>query len=239
MKTNPVLTLALVAATSFLTSRVIADDITTSDGQTYANVRDVILKPNGLFFVAETNGALKGVTVPYTKLPDEVKEKYHYDPYNFGFALARQNQITVLSTNMAFSLATLEQAKARAQAEKKPLGFIMLWDNMLDRRSKPMNPGGNSALAHFYEVFHDNLVLVFVHHETELDKVPDAVKAGFFGPDEGGFAPNMAVVTSDGSQFICEIPLGGGTDSTGATREPVFRQKIEVIKKFLKGQAQP
>ena len=72
--------------------------------------------------------------------------------------------------------------------------------------------------------------------KNELDKVPDAVKKGFFGPEEGGFAPNMAVVTADCSQFVCEVPFGGN-DSTGAIREPIFRQKIEVIRKFLKEQA--
>jgi hypothetical protein len=84
-------------------------------------------------------------------------------------------------------------------------------------------------------VFRDNLVLVVVRHEDELGKVPDAVKTGFSGPEEGGFAPNMAVVTADCSQFVCEIPYGG-KDSNGQIREQIFRQKIAVIKKFLKSQ---
>ena len=96
-----------------------------------------------------------------------------------------------------------------------------------------MEGGSNSGLAHFYDVFHDNLVLVFVRHESELDKVPDAVKLGFGGPEEGGYAPNMAVVTADCSQYICEIPYGG-KNSTGQIREQIFRQKIALIKKFQK-----
>lgn len=223
---------ALLALASAAACQTMADDITTLDGQKYENVRAVSLKPNGLFFVTEVDGSLKGATVPYNKLPDDVKEKYHYDPFEFGFALARQNRPVILSTNLAFSLDTLEAAKAKAKAEKKLLGFILVWDSMFTH-AHPMGPGSLGGLAHFYEVFHDNLVLVFVHHETELNKVPDAVRRGFFGPEEGGFAPNMAVVTADCSQFVCEIPLGG-KDSNGAIREPIFRQKIEVIKKFLK-----
>jgi hypothetical protein len=65
--------------------------------------------------------------------------------------------------------------------------------------------------------------------------VPDAVKQGFFGPEEGGFAPNMAVVTADCSQFVCEIPFGGDK-SNGAARESIFRQKIAVIKQFVHDQ---
>jgi hypothetical protein len=227
----------LVAAAG-LAGQLYAEDITTLDGHKYENVKDVTLKPNGMFFVTGTDASMKGVTVPYSNLPDEVKDKYHYDPFEPGLARARQDQIIVLSTNLAFSLGTLETAKARAKAEKKLLGFILVWDNMFGR-SRPMGWGGNDAVAHFYVAFHDNLVLVFVHHETELNNVPDAVRTGFFGPDEGGFAPNMAVVTADCSQFVCEIPLGGGKDSTGATREPVFRQKIEIMKKFIRAQSNP
>lgn len=229
--------LGFLAVTCFAIGRAAADDITTLDGQKYENVRDVSLKPNGLFFVTEVDGNLKGVTVPYSKLPDDVKEKYHYDPFEKALAYARQDPLILLSTNLAYSLGTLDAAKARAKAEKKLLGFVMVWDVMFGK-ARPMGWGANDELAHFYMVFHDNLVLVFVHHETELNKVPDAVKQGFFGPEEGGWAPNMAVVTADCSQFVCEIPLGGGKDSTGATREPVFRQKIEVIKKFLKDHPQ-
>jgi hypothetical protein len=125
----------------------------------------------------------------------------------------------------------LEAAKKKAEAEKKLLGFIMVWDVMF-RPARPMEAGGPNDLAGFYSVFNNALVLVFVRHEDELDKVPAAVKKGFFGPEEGGWAPNMAVVTADCSQFVCEIPLGGER-STGAVREPIFRAKIAVIKKFL------
>ncbi len=68
--------------------------------------------------------------------------------------------------------------------------------------------------------------------------MPDAVKTGFNGPEEGGFAPNMAVVTADYSQFVCEIPYGG-KDSNGAIRDQIFRQKIAVTKDSQKKQAIP
>src|ERR1700685_3409431 len=186
-----------------------AEDITTLDGQKYEDVRDVALKQNGFFFVTGNADSMKGVTIPYTNLTNEVKQKYHYKPYQRAFAYARQNKVVYLSKNLTFSLDNLEAAKKKAKDEKKMLGFIMEWDSMLVP-AYPMGQGGSdSGLAHFYDVFHDNLVLVFVRHENELDKVPDAVKLGFGGPEEGGYAPNMAVVTADCSQFICEIPFRG------------------------------
>lgn len=211
-----------------------AEDITTLDGQTYTDVRDVSLKPNGLFFVVGSGTSMKGVTVPYARLPDDIKAKYHYDPYEMGMSFARHNQVVYLTKSAAFSLDQLEAAKKKAKDEKKLLGFIMEWDSML-RPARPMERGSDSGLAHFYDVFHNNLVLVFVRHENELDKVPAAVKQGFNGPEEGGFAPNMAVVTADCSQFVCEIPYGGN-ESNGAIREKIFRDKIAVIKKFVKAQ---
>ena len=93
-----------------------------------------------------------------------------------------------------------------------------------------MGDYSDNALAHFYDVFHDNMVLVFVRHEDELGKVPPAVSQGLGGPDEGGYAPSMAVVTADCSHFICEVPYG---KKDFAGREQVFRQRITVINKFL------
>jgi len=234
---NPKFLLALALTACLLPAP--AEDITTLDGQTYADVRDVALKHNGLYFVTGSGTALKGVTVPFTNLTDVVKEKYHYDPFEMGLMAARQTPIVYLSKKVAFSLDQLEAAKAKAKAEKKMIGFIMEWDSML-RPAQPMGgAGSDSGLAHFYAAFKDSLVLVFVRHENELGNVPDAVKQGFNGPEEGGFAPNMAVVTADCSQFICEIPFGGGKDSTWQAREKVFREKIAVIKKFAAAPAGP
>lgn len=213
----------------------LADDITTLDGQSYADVRDVSIKPDGLFFVTTTpSGTLKGVKVAFNNLPDDIKKKYHYDPYDAGLAFARQNYPVNLKKELAFSLDQLDAAKKKAAAEGKLLGFIMEWDSMFVP-AYPMRQGSDSGLAHFYDVFHDNLVLVFVRHESELGQVPDAVKRGFNGSQEGGFSPNMAVVTADCSKFICEIPFGG-RESNGRIRENIFRQKIAVIEKFVERQ---
>jgi hypothetical protein len=233
MKTGYLLRLVIFGCIISLCS---AEDITTLDGQKYEDVRDVTLKHNGLFFVSGSGDTMKGVTVPFSNLPDDLKQKYHYDPFEAGLMFARQNQLVNLNKNLAFSLDNLEAAKKKAKAGKKMIGFIMEWDSMLVP-SHPMGIGGSDdGLAHFYDVFNDNLVLVFVRHESELGQVPDAVKQGFNGPEEGGFAPNMAVVTADCSQFVCEIPFGG-KGSTPQIREQNFRQKIDVIKKFAAAQA--
>lgn len=226
--------LALLAFGGALTI-ALADDLTTLDGHRYEDIQHVVLKRNGLYFVYSASNSLHGITVPFNNLPDDIKEKYHYDPFAIGLSFARQNITVNLSKNLAFPLDQLEAAKKKAAAEHKMIGFIMEWDTFFIP-SNPLEEGSNSALAHFYDVFNGGLVLVFVRHESELGKVPDAVKEGFFGPEEGGFAPNMAVVTADCSQFVCEIPYGG-KDSNGAIREKIFRDKIVVMKQFIKDQA--
>ncbi len=228
MKTQFLLTLAAIGCAGHLS---FAEDITTLDGKKYENIQSVSVKHNGLFFVQKSAAGLSGVTVPFSNLSDEIKQKYHYDPFESGLLFARQDQPVYLTKKLAFSLDDLEAAKKKAKDEKKHLGFIMEWDVML-KPAYPMGKGGSdSGLAHFYDVFNEALVLVFVRHETELGKVPDSVKQGFNGPEEGGFAPNMAVVTADCSKFICEIPFGG-KESDGQIREKIFRDKIAVIKKF-------
>jgi len=211
-----------------------AEDITTLDGHTYQNVSNVLLRQNGLFFVYGTASDMHGVTVAYEFLPPDVKARYHYDPFEMGLAYARQNIPTTLTKGTAFSLDNLEAAKKKAKAEKKMIGFIMEWDSFFVT-ARPLEQGSPCGLAHFYDVFHDGLVLVYVRHESQLGDVPDAVKQGFNGPEEGGFAPNMAVVTADCSKFVCEIPYGGDS-SNGGIREKIFREKIAVIKKFAQEQ---
>lgn len=74
------------------------------------------------------------------------------------------------------------------------------------------------------------MVLVFVRHETELGKVPAAVNKGFRGPDEGGFAPNMAVTDATATEFIVEIPTRG---KDGPGRDPQFAAGAEKINAWM------
>jgi hypothetical protein len=170
-------------------------------------------------------------TVLFKNLSVDLQKKYGYDPFEEGLYNARANNRISLTLNSAYRLSSLEAAKKKAQTEKKLLGFIMVRD-MMFQPARPLGAGGPNDLAGFYTVFGNAMVLVFVRHEDELGKVPPAVSQGFSGPEEGGWAPNMAVVTADCSQFVCEIPLGG-ENSNGAIRESIFRAKIAEIKKFL------
>jgi hypothetical protein len=145
------------------------------------------------------------------------------------FAAEHGGGMTLRLTD-AFSLSQLDQARAKAQAEHKPLGFIMVWGQFFDHEADLHSKASDSALVHFYQVFNDHLVLVFVRHETELGLVPVAVRKGFSGMNEGGYAPNMAVTDATATEFITEIPYRG-LDSAG--REPIFAEGGRQIDQWL------
>jgi hypothetical protein len=130
----------------------------------------------------------------------------------------------------AFSLGDLDQAKRRAQQERKPLGFILVWGQYFGKSASPRGNDGPSALVHFYEVFHDELVLVYVRHETEIGIVPPAVSKGFSGPDEGGYAPTMAVTDATATEFIVQIPY---RDLDEAGRNEIFVSGGKKIDQWL------
>ena len=112
------------------------------------------------------------------------------------------------------------------------IGFVVVWDQFFTNRPvRTMGKGSNAALAQFYTTFHKALVLVYVSHERELDRIPPAAKTGILGPEAGKSSPKMAVTTADCSLFVCFVPYGAD-NATGYDRETVFKQKIDEMKKF-------
>lgn len=184
---------------------------------------------------------VKDTSVPPPDVPPaKSTPKYAKLWYEKALMKARGNATIQLAPDSAFRLDQLAQAQETAQAEKKLLGFIMVWDVFFGNPAKPQGNKGEDALAHFHEVFRDNLVLVYVRHEEldkQIDKIPQAVKKGFFGSEGGKFSPNMAVVSADAQEFVCQIPLGGGDATDGRTREAVFREKIQAINAWIDAQA--
>jgi hypothetical protein len=154
------------------------------------------------------------------------------DHFAAGLEAAKTATNRAVRAGEAFALGQLAEAKTKAQREHKPIGFIMLWGQMFDAPASTRTYGGNAALLHFVEAFNESLVLVFVRHETELQNVPAAVAAGFNSPEEGGYAPNMAVVDATASELIVEIPCAGPT-GTGVERDAVFKTAAAKIQNWL------
>jgi hypothetical protein len=207
-----------------------AEDISTLDGHTYQDVDDVQVMSDGLVF--SYDHGVSRIKIPFDRLPTDIKTKYHYDPFQEGLFLARENKPVQMKKDMAFPLDNLEAASQKARTENKLIGFIVVQDPFFTNQPVHiMAKGSAGALAQFYTTFHKALVLVFVSQERDLDKIPPAAKTAILGPEAGKLSPKMAVTTADGSKLVCFIPYGRGGE-TGYDRETIFKQKIAEIKKF-------
>jgi hypothetical protein len=181
---------------------------------------------------AATAPAAPAQPAPAQPAPTPAPPRVNPDLFTAGLENAKKAPASAMQMTYAFGLDRLDAAKAKAQREHKPLGFIMVWDQYFNKRATTRVIGGSSALLHFYEAFKDSLVLVFVHHENELDKVPRPVAFGFQSPDEGGYAPNMAVVDATAREFIVEIPCAG-PGGAGAERDAIFKTAAGRIQAWM------
>ncbi|MDR3401289.1 MAG: hypothetical protein P4L99_02230 [Chthoniobacter sp.] len=170
-------------------------------------------------------------TIP-TSAPATSQRVFPPDRFTADLEASKNARPRPVKLSEGFSLDQLAEAAATAQREHKPLGFIMVWGVMFDKPTDTRDTGSTAALLHFCEAFKNSLVLVFVRHETQLQRVPAAVATGFTGPDEGGFAPNMAVVDATGNEFIVEVPCGPAK-ATGADRDAIFKMAATKIQAWL------
>jgi hypothetical protein len=154
------------------------------------------------------------------------------DRFTADLEASKNARTRAVKLSEGFSLDQLAEASATAKREHKPLGFIMVWGVMFDKPTDTRDTGSTAALLHFCEAFKNSLVLVFVRHETQLQRVPTAVATGFTGPDEGGFAPNMAVVDATGNEFVLEVPCGPAK-ATGIDRDAIFKMAATKIQAWL------
>lgn len=210
--------------------------VTLRDGQV---ITGTISKVTACDVTVMTRTTIKRINL--ADLCDDDRFRFSYDPFAAGLFRASRDVPRAPKVTDAFRLSDLEKAKQKALQEGKPLGFIMVWKNYFDGKPvKPMTNGVFYGTVHFLEAYNDALVLVWVFHEDELGKVPAAVSKGFGGPDEGGWAPNMAVTDPECKELIVEIPVGpippgGGKvqDLTSKARQAEFEKRNLVIKAWL------
>jgi len=132
----------------------------------------------------------------------------------------------------AFSLDQLPEARAQAQRERKPMGFIMMAPTMLDKPVSTRAPGSSGALLHFCQAFKKSLVLVFVPIDTKKEVLPPAVLAGLTAKEMNGVAPCMAVVDATTSALVVAVP-SGNVKTVGDDRDKVFVTAASIMQHWL------
>src|SRR5712675_510572 len=95
----------IIITACFALANCFGDDITTIDGKKYEGVTDISVKPDGIVFSLNPKDGIGIAKVPFSNLPDNLKKKYNYDPFEDGLFIARNNKPVNLKKDMAFSLA--------------------------------------------------------------------------------------------------------------------------------------
>ena len=175
--------------------------------------------------VAQTEAAAQVKPAP----PQAVVLPDHFSEW---LEAAKSAPARAMSATDAYGLDQLEEAKARARTERKPLGFIVTSKKCFGQAYNTRQTSAYAALLHFDEAFKEPLVLVFVPQETDPSLLPPAVKKGVTSAAAGNLAPNMAVVDVTASELIVEIPAGG-PKADGEQRDEIFKAGAAVIQQWL------
>lgn len=207
---RPLLSAFLVIAASLHAADIpVPERLTTIDGTVYTGMTNVSVKPDSLSLMMST-GPKK---VPLIFLPPEVRATYGFSPIESQIYQAARKGPIALTENSGFQLARLEEAKAKAVAEGKPLGFVVTWRSYWGPDMDPKAVGGSpGAMAHYHLVYDPLLVMVYVRHEDEYPRMPPGAAAGITGPKAGGWAPKMAITTPDAKTLIEMVPWGATKD---------------------------
>ncbi len=127
--------------------------------------------------------------------------------FSFALALHAEPPLTPVTPQDFYPLSRLAEAQKVAQAEGKPIGFLLTWPVFF-----PGAPGflksGSACATYFYQAFKDQAVLVNVDHSTgELDRLPKVAAAAFHSPAEGGYAPCLCLTDATFTRLIGMLPL--------------------------------
>ncbi len=80
--------LLLICALSLLSFQAFAEDLTTTDGKQYLNVKVVKVEDDAITVVYKEGGAL----IPMTKLPPALQKRFSYDPDKAKVAADARNK---------------------------------------------------------------------------------------------------------------------------------------------------
>ena len=180
---------------------------------------------------AQAQTQLARQTVDAKSTPAPAQAVILPDHFTEWLDLAKSAPVRSLTAADGYSLAQLAEAKAKARAERKPMGFIVVSSKCFGQAYSTRQVGTYAAMAHFYEAFKDPLVLVFVPQES-VNETPPAVKKGLTGADAGNLAPNMAIVDATASELIVEVPCGG-PKADGALRDKIFTAAAACVQQWL------
>ncbi|WP_040547116.1 hypothetical protein [Pedosphaera parvula] len=189
-----------VATFCLLTRFACAENLTTLDKQTFQNYRVVKTEPDGIIIMHAQGGG----KVAFTNLPPELQKQYGYDPVKAEELAKKQEKIRKLGRlGAVYRLSELEQAKAEAKRDNKPIAFLATATSCLQATEVRPDNSSIAATIQDFEALKNATVLVFSDSFTENHTEPPIVDAALHPPDDVHYTvPKVIIVDPDISKVI-------------------------------------
>ena len=220
--------LLTVAAISFSIWSAHAEDLTTLDKQTFQNYRVVKTEPDGIIIMHAQGGG----KVAFTNLSPELQKQYGYDPAKAAELAKKQEKIRKLGRlGAVYRLSELEQAKAEAKKENKPIAFLATALSCIQATDVRSSNNSTAATIQDFEALKNATVIVFSDSFAENHTEPSIVDAALHPPDDVHYTvPKVVIVDPDITKVIFVVRYA----TNSATQAKVLGAALAKIKEQKK-----
>ena len=104
-----------------------------------------------------------------------------------------------------FRLSQLEEAKAKAKVEGKPIVWIASFPGSMTPIKNPMGAGSHAATYHAYLTFYRDAVVVWSDSDAENHREPAIVDGELHTPDAHYTAPGVIALRPDLDKVIGKV----------------------------------
>jgi hypothetical protein len=125
-----------------------------------------------------------------------------------------------------YRMDQLEEAKRRAAAEDKPIGWIASYPEYLAPYAKIRGNGSHAATAYAIRAFQNETVLVFSDARTENHHEPKIVDEALHSPNPHYTVPGVVILTPALDKVICTAPFA----SDAKERIRIFTEALKKIR---------
>lgn len=113
--------------------------------------------------------------------------------------------VTGTNTPPYFRLSQLEEAKAKAKAEGRPIVWIASFPGSMTPYKNPMGAGSHASTYHAYLTFYRDAVVVWSDSDSENHREPAIVDGELHTPDPHYTAPGVIALRPDLDKVIGKV----------------------------------
>ena len=125
-----------------------------------------------------------------------------------------------------YRMNQLDDAKKRAVAEGKPVGWIASYPEYLAPHENLMGNGSHAATAYAIRALQKETILVFSDARTENHQEPSIVDTALHSPDPHYTVPGVIILTPSLDKVICKAPF----TSDSQERVRIFTEALKKIR---------